>query len=293
MASYSIKELEALTGIKAHTIRIWEQRYAVLAPGRTRANIRLYTEEDMMHLLNVSTLNKSGMKISKIISMSAEEIKAAVLALHEISSEYAAQIEALIAAMLAFDEKSFEKNLANNILRIGFEDTFLQLVFPFLQRMGILWQTGSLRPTQEHFASNILRQKIMAALDAQVNTTSTTKARCMIFLPEQELHEHSALFLNHAIRSRGFHTLYLGAAVPLRDAAMAKKEYRPDYILIVCTSYPEPSGVQEYLDALGRRFAGVPVLVGGRQLLVPGLKMPANVRLLRSIADVVAYFDSL
>ncbi len=291
MSTYSIKELEVLTGIKAHTIRIWEQRYNILSPNRTNTNIRFYTEEDLKHLLNISLLNKNGFKISRIARMSEKQVKEKVLALSESNFEYTNQVDALVVGMIEFDEEAFEKIISTNILRVGFENTFLNIIFPFLNKIGILWQTAVIRPAQEHFISNLIRQKIIVAMDGQIQMRHTETKKYMLFLPEREMHELSLLFINYIIRARGNHTLYLGASVPLGDVEETYKDYKPDYMITLCVSYPGESSVQGYINTLSEKFPQSQILVSGRQALAVNLKTPSNVRLCQSLQEAIQMIE--
>ncbi|MGZ5243702.1 MAG: MerR family transcriptional regulator [Bacteroidia bacterium] len=292
MSTYSIKELEVLTGIKAHTIRIWEQRYNILSPNRTNTNIRFYTEEDLKHLLNISLLNKNGFKISRIARMSEKQVKEKVLALSETNFEYSNQIDALVVGMIEFDEESFEKIISTNILRGGFENTFLNIVFPFLNKIGILWQTAVIRPAQEHFISNLIRQKIIVAMDGQIQMRNPEAKKYMLFLPEREIHELSLLFSNYIIRARGNHTLYLGSSVPMGDVEETFKDYKPDYMLTLCVSYPGESSVQHYINTLAEKFPHTQILVSGRQALSVSLKLPENVKLCQTIQEAITIIEA-
>jgi DNA-binding transcriptional MerR regulator len=289
LGTYSIKELEVLTGIKAHTIRIWEQRYNILEPSRTQTNIRFYTEEDLKHLLNISLLNKNGFKISRISKMSERDIKERVLSLSETNFEFSNQIDSLIVTMIEFDEDSFEKILATNILRIGFEETFLNIVFPFLYKIGLLWQTAVIRPAQEHFISNLVRQKIIIAIDGQMPVRMDNAKRYMLFLPEKELHEHSLLFMNYIIRSRNNHTLYLGASVPVDDVLSTYRDYMPDFILTLCIAHPGESQIQDYIEYLADNMPDTTILLSGRQALAPDIEFPRNVLVFGNIHESIEF----
>jgi len=179
--NYSIKDLETLSGIKAHTLRIWEQRYQLLKPHRTNTNIRLYTNEDLRRILNVSLLNKSGTKISKIASLNDNELYEQVNKLTKESDNNADQIESLILSMIELDEERFEKIVNSCILRLGLIKTIDEILFTFLQKIGIMWQTGSINPAQEHFISNLIRQKIIVAIDGQIIKRDITSKK-VIFL---------------------------------------------------------------------------------------------------------------
>src|SRR6478736_3074595 len=216
MGKYSIKELERLSGIKAHTIRIWEKRYHVIDPERTATNIRLYSDEDLKKIINVSLLNSQGLKISKIASLSAHELSAHIIALSESKTSVDIPIDQLVVSMLDLDEEQFEKVLAHHIVNHGFEKTITGIVYPFLEKIGVLWQTGSITPAHEHFISNLIRQKLITAIAAL--PISQKNAPCVIlFLPEGELHEMGLLFSHYLTRKKGFRTFYLGQSVPHED----------------------------------------------------------------------------
>ena len=167
MIRYSIKDLEKITGIKAHTIRIWEKRYGIVEPSRTQTNIRYYSDEDLRHLMNVAILNKYGYKISNIQGMTSEEIKKSVL---ELTYQYLDNdhlVDNLVMAMIELDEQRFDKIISSSIIKQGFDFTFENLLARFLEKIGILWQTGAVNPAQEHFISQLIRQKLILAIDGQ------------------------------------------------------------------------------------------------------------------------------
>ncbi len=237
MSTYSIKDLEQLSGIKAHTLRMWEQRYNLMLPKRTDTNIRFYDDEDLKLILNVSLLNDNGYKISKIASMSEEEMRGEVLKLTERSLTYDDQIHSLTLAMIDFDEDRFEKIISTNTLKLGFENTMVNIIYPFLSKIGVLWQTGSINPAQEHFISSLIRQKIIVAIDGQYVDKKANSVKYMLFLPEGELHEMTLLFSYFLIKSRGNRVIYLGQSMPANDLEEAYKVHRPEYILTSSHDY--------------------------------------------------------
>ncbi len=291
MSQYSIKELEVLTGIKSHTIRIWEQRYQLLEPNRTDTNIRYYTEEDLRHLLNVSLLNKNGVKISHLAKMSAQEIRDKVLAISENNHAYINQIDALVLAMITYNDENFEKTLNTNILRIGFEKTFVHIIFPLLKRIGVLWQTAVIRPAQEHFISNLIRQKIIVAIDGQMDIRTPEATRFLLFLPEKEWHELSLLFLNFLLRSRSNRTLYLGCAVPFDDIQSANDEFKAHYIVTVLTSAPKEEAAYNYLKRLSDTFPGTRIIATGQQVINVRERLPDSITVLDQIEDSIRFAD--
>jgi DNA-binding transcriptional MerR regulator len=167
VAVYSIRDLEKLSGIKAHTIRIWEQRYGIIEPQRTKTNIRYYQDEDLKFLLNIALLNKNGIKISKIAKMTKGEVAEKVAAISEINFEYGTQLDALTISMIEMDEFKFDRIVSTNIQQLGFERTMLEIIYPFLDKLSLLWLTGSINPVQENFMSYLIRQKIIVAIDKE------------------------------------------------------------------------------------------------------------------------------
>ena len=194
MAAYSIRELENLSGIKAHTIRIWEKRYGLIAPERTSTNIRSYCDTELKKLLNISILNRNGLKISKIAQLSPEEIVAKITQFTQDVTSTESQIESLTVAMIDLDEYRFEQLLARSIIQFGFEEAITRVLYPFFVRIGIMWQTGSVNAAQEHFITNLVKQKFYVAIDGLVVNTRQNARTFVFFLPEGELHEIGLLF---------------------------------------------------------------------------------------------------
>ena len=174
MAVYSIKDLEKLCGIKAHTIRIWEQRYDIVKPKRTKTNIRYYMDTDLKILLNVALLNRNGLKISKIAGMSQDEIARKVSEISVIDFDGDAKLDALMLSMIEMDELKFDRIVSTNIRQIGFERTMLEVIYPFLDKLSLMWLTGSIVPAQENFISNLIRQKIVVAIDSLPHSAGRT-----------------------------------------------------------------------------------------------------------------------
>ena len=291
MANYSIKDLEHLSGIKAHTLRIWEQRYSLIEPSRTDTNIRFYDQEDLKLILNVSLLKDNGYKISKIASMSQQEMFSAVIEVSEKSTNFADQVYALTLSMIDLDEQRFEKIISTNILKIGFERTMMNVITPFLAKIGIMWITDAINPAQEHFITHLIRQKIMVAIDGQYPATDTNAIKYMLFLPEGELHELNLLFANYIIKARNNRVIYLGQTLPLNDLKLAYATYKPEYLLTVLTSKPLDMTSEEYLNELSRSFPHSKILVSGRQVVGQDLKLPNNIVLISSLHGLINYVE--
>ncbi len=292
MSYYSIKDLEHLSGIKAHTLRIWEQRYNFLHPKRTDTNIRLYNDDDLKLILNVSLLRENGFKISKIAGMDARQISEAVRQItDQQTNHFNEQIHALSLSMIDLDEERFEKIMSTNILQQGFEQTMLQVVFPFMRKIGVLWQTGSVTPAQEHFISNLIRQKLIVAIDGCYVSSKDRHKKYLLYLPEGELHELTLLFCYYAIKSRKNKVIYLGQNVPLPDVESTYDLYRPDYVLTVITTTKSIAKTQRYITALGEKFGQSQLLLSGYQLLNNDLKLPKNARLMPRLEEFVKMME--
>jgi MerR family transcriptional regulator, light-induced transcriptional regulator len=291
VSTYSIKDLEQLSGIKAHTLRIWEQRYDLLSPKRTDTNIRFYDDADLKLILNVALLNDNGFKISKIAGMSEAEMREEVIKLTEKSLTHDDQIHALTICMIEMDEERFDKVLSTNILKIGFEQTMMNIIYPFMSKIGVLWQTGAINPSQEHFISNLVRQKLIVAIDGQIYKGGGKKF--LLYLPEGELHEISILFAAYLIKARGHKVIYLGQNTPSEDLLAVYKLHNPEFLLTVITTSPSSEYIQEYIDALSERFSKSQILLSGYQIVGQDLKFPENVKTLHYIRQIKEYLEEI
>jgi MerR family transcriptional regulator, light-induced transcriptional regulator len=265
MASYSIKDLEELSGIKAHTIRIWEKRYGIIIPERTTTNIRLYSDEDLKKLLNVSILNRHGLKISHLAKLSYNDLKEKVIHVSRETSDSEIQIENMMISMLELDEWKFNKILSNSIIKIGFEETVVNIMQPFFERIGLLWQTGSINPAQEHFVSNLFRQKLIVAIDGQEPVHGNDKESFILFLHEDEMHELGLLFYNYLLRKNGFQTIYLGQSVPFDDLLKIASIRNAGHLMTTFTTGIKENSLRDYLVRLANAFPGQTIFFTGYQ----------------------------
>jgi DNA-binding transcriptional MerR regulator len=287
MGKYSIKELEQLSGIKAHTIRIWEKRHNIIVPSRTSTNIRTYSDDDLKKIINVSLLNNYGIKISKIAKMSETDMNERILQMAELKNDAVVHIDQLIVAMMDMEEEGFEKILGNLTLRYGFEKTVTEIIYPFLERIGILWQTHNITPAHEHFISNLIRQKIIVAIDSLPIPPKTAK-KVLLFLPEQEMHELGLLFYHYLTRKAGLRTYYLGQSVPHADLLSIFASHLPDVLLTSVTTSLAPS-VADYIEKLAKDFPNVPILMSGIQLReYQGAKIK-NIQTFTSALELLKY----
>ncbi len=293
MAVYSISDLEQLCGIKAHTIRIWEQRYAILCPKRSKTNIRYYEDNDLKRLLNVAMLNKNGHKISNIAKMDEAEIAEKVGALSEINFEHHTQLDALTISMIEMDETKFDRIVRTNINQLGFEETMLTVIYPFLDKLSVLWLTGSIHPVQEHFMSNLIRQKILSAIDTLGLTKNKVAKTFMIFLPKGESQELSLLFLSYLLQSRGYKVIYLGQNITLNDLKDAIAIRKPDYLYTMITESYSNQSFATFVSDLEENFTDCKILISGYQVAAQSIKHSDRVKPLVSLQETLTYLENL
>jgi DNA-binding transcriptional MerR regulator len=250
MGNYSIKDLEEFSGIKAHTLRIWEQRYNLLEPSRTDTNIRYYDDAQLKLLLNAAILYKHGYKISKIAAAKKQNLTAEVQKLFLSRASKDLLIDAMVVTMVNMDEAGFEDLLNKSINEIGFDETIVQVIFPYFEKIGLLWLTDIISPGQEHFVSNLIRQKIICAIDRLGIIRETNAKKCVAFLHEEELHEIGLLFYTYHLRKNGVKVIYLGQVVPYIDAKNTISQHQPDWVLTGFVKPVEKEWINNYIQQL-------------------------------------------
>ncbi|KPK82709.1 MAG: MerR family transcriptional regulator [Bacteroides sp. SM23_62_1] len=291
MAKYSIKDLERLSGIKAHTIRIWEKRYGLLEPSRTGSNIRYYSDEDLKKILNISLLNRHGIKISHIAGLQQDQLAEKVMLTTKDIADYHALIDQIIISMVELDEQRFEKIISRAILQIGFEETILKVIYPLLDKIGILWMTGSINPAQEHFISNLVRRKLIVAIDELIIHPHPDPKKFLMFLPEGELHELGLLFFNYLIRKRGHEVVYFGQWVPLNDLVNASTVIQFDYLFTSVISLYSGAELISYIQKLASKFPDKPVFLMGHQAIQSKGPFPENVIRIDSVEQFLKIIE--
>lgn len=268
-SKYSIKDLEHLTGVKAHTIRIWESRYNIVEPERTATNIRYYKDEDLKRLLNVAVLVHNGMKISKVAEMTDAERNSLVLDASKYQGNYESQINGLKIAMLDFNENLFDRILTNSMATIGTEETFSKIVGGFIYQVGLLWQTNTISISHEHFASNLIKQKLYVAIDSVIEPQREKGQKTyLLYLPADELHELGLLYVSYLLKNSGHRVIYLGQAVPVDFLREVIEKVHIDALVSIFTTQPYEGDLDNYfkrcLEVLGSRE--LQWFVSGRQL---------------------------
>lgn len=262
MAEYSIKELEKLSGVKAHTIRIWEKRYKLINPKRTPTNIRSYSDSDLKKIINVAIVNNSGVKISHIARLPASELSRLVQQQHESGEDIASPIDKLTITTVEMNERGFNRVMKKLKSSMSFEEIVLGVLYPFLEKIGVLWQTGEITPAQEHFISNLIRQKIFVAIDSLPLPNDNSK-KIVLFLPENEYHEIGLLFYHYLARKKGYTSLYLGQSVPYEDIKAVVNVHKPKFIITSIVTTLHEGDIKNYVGKLSKDFARQITLVTG------------------------------
>ncbi|MFZ1694307.1 MAG: MerR family transcriptional regulator [Flavobacteriales bacterium] len=291
---FQIRDLEQFTGVKAHTIRVWERRYGLLKPDRTDTNIRTYDVDELKTILNVAYLNQRGHKISKLAAMAGEERERKVreVALQEGTTD--GILNTLVMAMLSFDEELFELSCDEHERMHGFRSLVEGVLVKLLERIGLLWQSSAICPSQEHFVSNLVRQRIIVAT-AKLPKVAAGGPLNVLFLPEDEIHELGLLYLHYLLRAQGQRTVYLGQSVPSGDLMQVASLYDgPIRFITLLVVRPAPDEAPAYLSALRESMpddritflaAGMPLHGISASEAPRGFSLHAN---LASVIDAIA-----
>jgi DNA-binding transcriptional MerR regulator len=292
MNAYTIKDLENLSGIKAHTIRIWEQRYSFLKPQRTKTNIRYYSNQELKSFLNVSLLYKYGFKISRIDKMDEEQVRDRIISLSQTEAQAEKILNELIQFMIELDMERLEKVFDDFIRLRGIDKTITQIIFPFLDRIGILWLTSHIHPTQEHLVSNIIRQKLIVGIERAVSHVGVNKT-VLLFLPEGEHHELGLLYIYYQLKCRGVKVIYMGCNTPLVDLEFVCKCKNPNHLYTHLTCITENFNLEKFLSQLRRRIPDISITISGKLAQAHLHRLPSNVHLKKSLPEVLEYISRL
>lgn len=292
MKKYSIGDIESLIGIKAHTIRAWEIRYNLVPPKRTLTNIRYYDEQDLKTLLNIVALNENGYKISRIAALTKQQMTGLVRQLNKDWDNETVQLLSLSSAMIKYDEVAFSKILMGCIDEMGLVKTMDMVLFPFMKRVGLLWQTGAIDPSQAYFASNLIRDRLIVEIDGVEKPENARPKRFLLFLPEGEMRETGLLFVRYLLKSCGHDTLYLGAETPYADLKKVIKSYQPDYAFIVLTSLNLGKDINKVVGKVVDHV-DVPLLVAGSLISEFDILTKDRLTPLKNVCDMVDFLKEL
>ncbi len=288
---YSIADLEKYTGIKAHTIRMWEQRYALLSPHRTETNIRYYDDEHLRKMLNVASLVRNGMRISKISKMSEDEMARQLEEQLRDSSNgnsYAKEINSLMMSALMYDEDLFHRTFADCLIKYGLEATYQNVLNPVMFRTGLMWSNGQMDVCQEHFVSNLIRQKLFTAADKLADPKPDAK-KWVLFLPGQEEHDIGLLYANFLIRQYGHKVIYLGQRVPFDVLVQNMERIAPDVILTFLKHTADIQWTQDFVNEVSESFGDFNPIISGPGMILDNVECPNDVVLMTHPDQLMAY----
>lgn len=288
MDKLSISQIAQFSGIKPHTIRMWEKRYDALKPCRTKGNTRYYSSAQLRRLLNITSLMKDDYKVSELCSASDDVLFKMVAEKRNKKSTEKPNgyfISQLIAAGMSYDEANFEKIFSHCLLRFGMRNTYKKTIYPMLNRLGLMWLSNDLPPAHEHFISNIIKQKIGTAIDSLAVSENDADS-WLLFLPEDEFHEIGLLFANYLIRCSGKKVIYLGPNVPLSTLKVAVTDIEPENLFFFLVHYNLPKNTQIYLNQLKDYFNHQKIYVSGNQKLMDEINFGENLYRLNSIENL-------
>lgn len=294
MNFFSISQLSQFSGVKAHTIRIWEQRYNALQPQRSEGNTRYYDGSQLRRLLNIVSLLKTGKKVSQLCSMKDKELydlqrKYYDNAIEDNDFEYF--ISRLISAGMNYDEYNFEKIFSHCLLRFGLKKTYQEVIYPMINRVGLLWSINSIPPSQEHYITNLLRQKLFTSIDS-LNLNNEETESWILFLPEDEFHEIGLLFANYLIRSKGQKVIYLGANVPLTSVESTLQDTNAENLLLFLVHTDLPENIKLYLESLKSIGKGKNIFVAANSTFEEKEPAVKDINWLFSVEELEKYFKS-
>lgn len=292
MSTYTIKDLEQISGIKAHTIRVWEQRYHFLQPKRTETNIRTYSGDELKTILNVSLLNKYGFKISHIDRMTAGQMEEKILGLNQVDAQKEKVVNDLIKDMVSLNMASFERQLDLYIAQKGIEKTITEIIFSFLERVGILWITNHINPAQEHLCTNMLRQKIILGIE-KLQSVHQANRRVVLFMPEGEYHEIGLLYVYFLLKQRGVGVDYLGANVPVVDLKYLVSVKKVDFLFSHITSPTKQFKLNKFLEQLGQIKGEAPIILTGQLIQEYKGEVAPNIQLKKTLSETMAFINGL
>ena len=273
---YSIADLEKLSGIKAHTLRIWEKRYNIVEPNRTDTNIRFYNDNQLRKILNISFLINNGFKISKLAKLDSLNLSIKVKESSTISTNYESFVNDIIVSALTFDTELFNKTFDDIIKKIGLTKTYESIIIPCLNKIGSLWSSGDLYPAQEHFLSNLIKQKLYHILEDRKSEITIDKT-ILLFLPPWENHDFALIYADVLLQERGINVVNIGRSVSIDSIYECIEKTNPDYIFTTVIVGHKVSEIQEFCDGINAKNKRGKFLLGGNIELLKLVNSGANV----------------
>lgn len=293
MDQFSISQLAQFSGVKPHTIRIWEQRYNALQPQRSEGNTRYYDGHQLRRLLNIVSLSKAKYKVSQLCRMTdaelSRQLEAHFLEANE-NDDYSFFVNRLIGAGVNYDEANFSRIFSHCLLKFGLEKSYSQIIYPVLNRVGLMWSSNTMPPSQEHYISNLVRQKLYTAIDGVPEGTSSRK--WVLFLPENEFHEIGLLFSCYLLRNKGERVVYLGPNVPLASLKDCLQDTGADHVFLFLVHQDFPENIAAYLEELEQICQEQTLYIASGKELVQGLDIgEGSTRWVHSVEELEAQLE--
>ncbi|ULQ57517.1 MerR family transcriptional regulator [Flavihumibacter rivuli] len=287
MHHFTISDIEQLTGIKAHTIRVWEQRYSICTGKRKESGHRFYDDEDLKKILRLAYLYHNGVKISALAEMKEDELSSVALSLSP-QGQFDVFINQLLEVTQTFDQYNFEKLLHMIILHLGFEKTILEVVYPYLERIGLLWLTDNAIPAQEHFASNLIQKKLIVAIDGLDAPPPGAKRIILLFTPPGEAHELPLLFMHYLMKKNGNRVIYLGKEVPVEVIEAFTRRFEVTHLYFHLITHLQETDPAGYIRSLVTAFPAIKI-TGSGPALAKMDDQPAGFSLLSSMSAMLKF----
>ncbi len=292
MVVYSIKDIEQLCGIKAHTLRIWEKRYNILVAQRTATNIRYYTEEDLRFALNLSILYKKGMKISKLAQLSKDEIRAKVTEITDIDDSFEKSLDTLSIAMLELNEYKFIRIFNKNIEQRGFDDTMENVIYPLLEKINLMWVANSINEVHETFVLNIIKQKLIVEIDQLAISKEHPEHSFILYVPENESQKLSLYYMYYLLRKKKFPVFFLGEDCSFSKLKSAQEIIKANYIFTIINESFSEKPLQPYVDKICQEFDST-LLLSGYQAMNQSIVASDTCKVLSTLDQVLMFIDNL
>lgn len=292
MVVYSIKDLEKLSGVKAHTLRIWEKRYNIITPKRTPTNIRYYLDDDLKNILNIALLNRSGIKISKIAQMDKPAIHKLVAELTDVDESFEGQLDSLTISLLELDEEKFIKLMNKNIEQRGCVETMLEVIYPLLDKLAMMWIAGSVKDVHEKFVSHLIKRKCDVEID---RTESTRDETFLIYLPEGESNDLSLNFLHLIVKIKGFKVINIGKDISIFDIAEVIHIKNPEYIFTIINDSMNDDQYKKYVRLICKEVSTAKIILSGITPVRVELdsELAQKVHIVASSEETIEMLDSL
>jgi len=293
VGKFSIRDIENITGIKAHTIRIWEQRYNLVVSRRTDTNIRYYDDRDLCKFLTITNLTENGFRISEVAKMTMEEMNQIISKLSSDLNNPCIYVNALTEAMIQFDQSLFTRTLDSRIQALGLVSVMHDTVFPFLRKVGFMWQADLISPAHEHFVTNLIKTKLISSIASLEEPNPETAKRFLLFLPLHEHHEMGLWYAHYLIKKAGHQVLFLGQSVPYADLKITSEKYEPQYCLTSLTSLYSEGNVVQIVDELIKNLPYWHLLVSGPMVAMAEIEPRNNLTVLKTLDDLFQFLNDI